>query len=190
MSRSNDVISVNGYSILKLKLPSLPSFQEPAWHHLYLRRHEPKLPSPGDDRTLFVVNVPIDATEAHFRTLFTRLGHGKIESVRFDSTREASAPTMAPALPSREKNKKKRKRVGVEDPEEQHAELPETWDRELRRSGSTALVVFADRASLNATIKALSRAQKKPLIWGEGVADTVPELGSHRTIFHPHTPTK
>ncbi|KAI9885126.1 MAG: hypothetical protein M1823_003095 [Watsoniomyces obsoletus] len=179
----HDVVSINGYSILKLKLPSQPAFRTPAWHHLYLRRHESKLPSLSDDRTLFVVNVPVDATEAHFRTLFTRLGHGRIESVRFDRTREASTPTVTPILPTKEKNKK-RKRVDEEDADEQHTELPETWDREIYQSGSTALIVFADRASLNATLKALNRTHKRPLIWGEGLTDTLPELGSHRYYVH------
>ncbi|KAJ3020233.1 Ribosomal RNA-processing protein 7 A [Thoreauomyces humboldtii] len=50
-------------------------------HHLFIRPHEPRKVSPGlpNGRTLFVVNIPSDATIRHFSRLFRRCG--KLESI-------------------------------------------------------------------------------------------------------------
>ncbi|TPX50122.1 hypothetical protein SeLEV6574_g01102 [Synchytrium endobioticum] len=51
-------------------------------HHLLLKRHESRNAAHNDsvtqqypaDRTLFVANIPVDATLSHFRSLFSRCG--------------------------------------------------------------------------------------------------------------------
>ncbi|TPX36253.1 hypothetical protein SmJEL517_g01465 [Synchytrium microbalum] len=65
----------------------------PVTHHLFLKRHETRKannnsnPKPSNDeewpvnRTLFVANVPIDATKLHFETLFK--GCGSVQDVFF-----------------------------------------------------------------------------------------------------------
>ena len=76
---------------------------------------------------------------------------------------------------------KKRKRgadgTTIEDIE--GAALPATWDRELRLERRTAVVVFVDRTSVEAVLKAVKRVNKsgnKP-VWGEGTEGKVPALG-------------
>ena len=180
MQADGAITSLHGYTILGVKLPIQPSCKELAVHYLYLRRHEPKVPTPEDERTLFVVNIPIDATEAHFRELFTALGGGRVLSVKFEGARSISKPAVAPAVPSKtEERKKKRKRDEAKANEEM-AELPDVWDRQLHRSGGTGLIVFVDVAALNASIKAISKRRKVPVRWGDNVEDKIPALGSHR----------
>lgn len=183
-------MSISGFAILPLKLQSLASYKKPAVHYLYLRRNEPKIPTPDDARTLFAVNVPIDATEAHFRRLFAELGGGRIESVDFidrQGTRKLCAQDAnTPAVVRRETNPKKRKRDKSETVDPITYELPQTWDRDLHRAGGTALVVFVDKTSLEAGMKALRKRAGRPVIWTEGADGMTPSLGSQRMVDPPH----
>ena len=193
--------SIGGYTILTLSLPVLPSFPTPAFHYLYLAPHEPKIPVPTAARTLFLVNVPFDATEAHIKHLFsTQLGlsHGRIEDVHFEADKKPAtgddSAMLNPATSA--KNSKKRKRVTTHGPieEEEGASLPTTWDRKLQRNGGTATVLFVDRASMEAVIKEVKRTQKeeREILWGSGVEEKLPKLGSSRwyivlaTLFVPN----
>lgn len=169
---------INEYLVLPIKLPD--RIVESTLHYLYLRRHAPKVATPSDSRSLFAVNVPIDSTEAHLRGLFLRIGGGMVDSVVFDGEdknkrREEAAPAES----------KKRKRV--DDADVEAAATVMTWDRKLRRSGSTAVVVFVDKASVEITLKAISKATKgkkqgEVPVWGEGISDAnkIPALGISR----------
>lgn len=184
-------LTVQEYTILPLTLPSLPSFPRQTTHYLYLRHNDPKVPTPTTDRELFLVNVPIDATEQHLRALFkTALGGALIEKVDFEEARTGRKLTAQVAPKG-----KKRKRggsvgagvgvgVGPDGAEirlEDAEPLPETWDRETRMSGSTAVVTVVDRASAEVVIKEAKRAakEKRAVVWGQGVKeDAAQGLGS------------
>lgn len=181
--------SISGYTIFPIQLPSLPSFPEGATHYIYLQPHEPRIPEPHSARSLFLVNVPIDTTETHLRHLFgAQLASGRVEEVEFHNTpkRKANIPT-APSS-SHPGNKKKRKRVGAEELEEEleKIELPQTWDRKLQSSGAHAVVIFVDVSSMEASLKAVKRAAKKgtEITWGEGIEDRIPALGPERYEAH------
>ncbi|KAI9825045.1 MAG: Ribosomal RNA-processing protein 7 [Phylliscum demangeonii] len=207
MAEHSIVTSIHGFTVLRLRLPVLPSFPEPAFHFLYLRRHEPHVPTPTDERTLLAANVPIDATATHFRDLFRGIGGGLVERVRFDGDRAttdvAAATTTVPRPPpstdgataSRAKTKKTRSRnkkrtrddVDADADAAVSGELPDIWDRALHRSGSNALVVFVDHASRELSVKALARTgTKEAVVWGGGGAgdQTMPALGAHRYLAH------
>ena len=183
---------ISDYRVFPIALPPLAAYPTPATHYLYLRAHEPKLPTPSTPRSLFLVNLPIDATEAHIKHLFSfQLGlpSGRIENVQFEGSRsnasslpeeEALAATEEADFTKKKSKKRKRGDEGATAINLKRAALPDTWDRELHRSGSTAVVVFVDRASMSASLKAVSRASKagkKPL-WGESIEGTLPALGS------------
>lgn len=130
---------ISGFKVLELTMPPLtvtkshlthPSSHAmmpdedfeikelPITHQLYFRLHEtrkvdPELPS---GRTLFVLNVPVDATEAHFERLFRRCG--TVDKVIF---KNRAAP--------------------IEDFVDFNPREPL---REFLRSGAKAHVVFAD----------------------------------------------
>lgn len=53
--------------------------------------------------------------------------------------------------------------------EDEESALPRTWDRELRRSGGCAVVVFVDNKSAQGAMKAVERAVRKGISvkWAE-----------------------
>ena len=87
------------------------------------------------------------------------------------------------------KGSRKRKRGSEGGKEDELAEeLPKIWDRELHRSGSTAVVVLVDAKSVESVFKAIMKLHKKKEakwpIWGEGAEGKVPDLGSARYKAH------
>ncbi|KAG5456301.1 MAG: ribosomal RNA-processing protein 7-domain-containing protein [Olpidium bornovanus] len=95
----------NGFKVFPVLVPraerARPAATGPApaslaAHYMYFKAHEARRPDPAAPagRTLFVANVPADATAEHFRPLFRAVG--KIESVRFHRARKddgGGAPT-------------------------------------------------------------------------------------------------
>lgn len=183
-------VQVEGYTTLPVQLPTTPLFPKPATHYLYIRPHEPRIPDPDSTRSLFIVNVPIDTTEAHLRHLFgTQLAAGRVERVQFEdvqSKKRAAATTTETNLTQ---SKKKRKRVTADD-FERHLDditLPSTWDRKLQKSGAHAVVIFADKPSMESSLKAATKAAKRgtTIIWGDSLpTDRIPALGLNRYVAH------
>ena len=181
--------TVNDFVVLPLRCPALPSFPKETAHHLYLRANTPKVPTVDTPRELFLVNVPIDATETHIRSLFAdQLGGARIENVAFEGARVGKGIT-APVAPAQ---KKKRKRGddqenGEEDTSAaQVGHLPETYDRSVHRSGSTAVASFVDKASAELALKEAKKAIKagKTITWAAGIESKCPPLGSARYLSH------
>ncbi|KAI1423689.1 ribosomal RNA-processing protein 7-domain-containing protein [Xylaria sp. FL1777] len=189
--------SSEGFSTLPISIPPLPSYPVHATHYIYLRRNAPKIATPDDSRSLYLSNVPTDSTEAHFRALFSSLvGAGRFESITFEQNKRSANISHEPAQAERlAKHHKKRKR---EDEEQQHkkeeatAELPNTWARELHRTGSSAVALLADEKSVEVVLKAikkLKKARNYP-VWGEGLKEGVPALGAqwlktHNKLSYP-----
>lgn len=191
MSNPRIPSSIGEYTILPVSIPSISSYPIQTTHHIYLRPHAPKIPTATDSRSLFLVNAPIDSTQAHFRALFTSIvGAGRFESVSFENERKNVAAIPGAEFVSAKTNGKKRKRgSNTEAATKVDDQLPKIWDRELHRSGSTAVVVMADEKSVEAALKSIRKIHKKGKfpIWGEGVESTaVKPLGSARYKAH-HT---
>ena len=128
----------------------------------------------------------------HFKAVFTRLiGAGRFESITFGDEKNAQAQATNPnTVKGNGKRNKKRKR-GSESGKEvvDGEELPKLWDRELHRSGGTAVVVLVDAKSVESVFKAVRKLHKagkeaKWPVWGKGVEGKVPELGSARYKAH------
>ncbi|KAJ5273899.1 Ribosomal RNA-processing protein 7 [Penicillium angulare] len=183
---------IPGYTTLPIQLPSTPLFPKPATHNLYIRPHEPRIPDPDSTRSLFIVNFPIDTTETHIRHLFgAQLSAGRVASVQFEEhqnkkSKSSSAVSTESNLQS--SNNKKRKRITSSDLQVtlDNISLPETWNRPLHKSGTHAIVIFADRSSMENSLKAATKASRKQttLIWGEGIESRIPELGIKRYRTH------
>ncbi|MCJ1378900.1 Ribosomal RNA-processing protein 7 [Xylographa soralifera] len=187
------------YHILPLVLPMLPTFRAPAVHYLYLHPHEPKIPTPTTPRSLFLVNVPSDATESHIRYLCSKqlgIPSGRVEEVQFDGTRKRPRQEkddmqaeLAPTGQGQVGKKSMKRKRGVDETRVDQIEemrLPETWDRPIWHSGSNAVVVFVDRTSMEAVVKAVRRVQKggENVIWGDGMEGKAPALGLQRYLHH------
>ncbi|KAI1418429.1 ribosomal RNA-processing protein 7-domain-containing protein [Hypoxylon sp. FL1857] len=184
------------FSVFPVSIPPLPSFPVKATHYLYLRRNSPRIPTPDDSRSLFVANIPCDSTEVHFRALFASLvGAGRFESITFEHDKKTSKPSHEPAQAIRLAAHKKRKRGDDESQnarDEAAAELPSTWTRQLYPSGSSAVAVLADEKSVELVLKAVKKLRKPKdyPVWGEGVNDKAPPLGSqwlkaHNKLSYP-----
>jgi len=170
---------VADYTILPLTIPALPAFPTQSKHYIYIRPHVPKLPDPDSERSLFIANIPIDASEEEIRSLFTKqLSGGRVERVDFESSihsyqtrnqqlgqgkEEDGAIARAP-----KSKKRKRDEVAAEGViEDEETRLPQTWEEEIRSSGSSAVVVFVDRASAKGAMREIERVVKKPteILW-------------------------
>ncbi|KAI1851117.1 hypothetical protein JX266_003782 [Neoarthrinium moseri] len=187
--------AADDFSVLPITLPSLPSYPVQSTHFVYLRKNA-KVVTKSDARSLFLVNVPADSTELHFRAVFASLvGAGRFEGITFDHNAKAPTTSHEPAYALRLAALGKRKR---QDQEAQHkqdeeaAQLPKLWTRQTHRSGSTAVVLLADEKSVELVLKAvrkLSKTKKYP-VWGDGVGDKAPPLGSqwlkaHNKLSYP-----
>ena len=187
---------ISGYRILPISLPPLPAYPVSATHYLYLRPHEPKLPTPTAARSLFLVNVPFDSTDIGIKNLFSiqiGLPQGRIEDVQFAGSKIRIERTedAADKLGKEKKGKKRKRGYEAGNIEElEGAVLPATWDRELRKAGLTAVVIFVDRSSMDAAYKAVKRIRKhgETPVWGEGLEGKVPALGSASKRVHVTAP--
>lgn len=184
---------IGEYTILPVSIPPTPAYPKRTTHTLYLRPHAPKIPTENDERSLFAVNVPIDSTVAHIRAVFASLiGAGRVEDVTFEHERKSALPSREVAVVGKVSKKRKRVSEGTED--SGVADLPQVWDRDLRRSGSTAVVVFVDAKSVEAALKAVRKLHKSSKkekdkdsswpVWGERIEGKVPRLGSARYATH------
>lgn len=161
-----------GYTILPITLEPTPAFPHKALHYLYLRSHEPRIEDKDTPRTLFISNVPVDASETSFRDLFKRItgGRGVLQRVEFDDKawkrRHGDAQSGKPVAQAG----MKRKREEMEEAElvakMEESRLPATWEDEPLPGGTCALVIFADQSSKDVALKSSRRLAKA--IWKGG----------------------
>ena len=189
--------AVADFTVLPLTLPTLsglPASYEGTQHYLYIKPHEPSAYTATAERSLFVANVPTDASESNIRALFAeQLGGARVESVDFDAS--------VPARPLHKRWKqekrgddeseeqqrgKKRKRNDAEIVaegvvEDEDSALPALWASEARRSGSAAVVVFVDKRSARGALKEIQAAVKsgRAVQWKAGSG-----LGVERKSHH------
>ena len=186
MSPEKDLLaSVHGFHVLPVKFPALPSLPFSATHYLYVAAHEPQIPTESTPRSLFVVNVPIDCTDAlirHLLSLQLGLPHGRVEDVYFEKERRTRGSEKAAAGLDRGPRGKKRKRDANQRPVHiwEESRLPKTWDRDLQANGGSVIVTFVDRTSMEAVLKAVTKAIKtrREIIWAQGMETELPSLGS------------
>ncbi|KAF2720468.1 hypothetical protein K431DRAFT_226502 [Polychaeton citri CBS 116435] len=188
--------SVKAFVTLPLQVPPQQSFQKETTHYLYICQNAPKVPTQDTPRELFLVNIPIDTTESHIKSIFAnRLGGARVESVAFEGARTGKGIT-APVAPVQKQQGRKRKRAQTGEGEgegtvadEEVGLLPETWDRELHGSGSTAIATFVDRANAELAMKETRKAAKgdRAVRWpSEADLKTTapPSLGIPRYLAH------
>ena len=176
---------IKGFLVLPLSLPPQPAFPLEAFHYLYVSPHKPNIPSSTTSRSIFLTNIPVDSTETHLKALFSvQLGlpAGRIEKIEFEGDEPTISTTEGELAKRGNKNKKKRKRTSEAASAENLSALfplPPLWDRPLHTSGSTAVLIFVDRPSMEAALKAAKMAieNKKYPKWGEGCEGKVPQLG-------------
>ncbi|EKM79822.1 hypothetical protein AGABI1DRAFT_119894 [Agaricus bisporus var. burnettii JB137-S8] len=111
-----------------------------------------------DGRTLFLVNVPVDATEREVGKLFK--GAGVVEKDEEEEEEEEEGENAEMMEGDSEKPKKRRK-ISKEEPPKV-VPLPTVPLRTLRKTGGTAHVVFLDSSSLDRAVNSLSKPRSWP----------------------------
>jgi ribosomal RNA-processing protein 7 len=156
--------SVSGFTLIPV------TYSSSSTHIIYARAHTgskkyQKQVFP-DGRTLFLVNVPPDATEREFILLFNHAG--TVEKVVFDDeameheesgSEEDEDAAMAEEV-QQQPRKKRKLAKGDQDPPKV-TPLPRIPLRTLRRTGGCAHIIFLDASSLNRAIA----TPQKPRPW-------------------------
>ncbi|KAG0009289.1 Ribosomal RNA-processing protein 7, partial [Entomortierella chlamydospora] len=173
---------IANFYILPLHMPAIstthssPTYKN-VLHYLYFKKHEsPKQDAKTPkDRTLFLLNIPVDATESHIRDLLKP--YGRVASIHFlnrvrDSNlskeereqqeelerleREAEAAEEAQNNKTKKGSKKQQQQQQQQQQQATGAE--DTQRRKLFATGSQAYVVFLEEQEL---VKALNMKKKK-----------------------------
>ena len=72
--------NVGGFTVLPVEFPASSVLPVPSKHYIYLKAHDPQFSDPDAARSLFIANVPVMATELHFKHLFgAQLAAGRVE---------------------------------------------------------------------------------------------------------------
>ncbi|KAH9071594.1 ribosomal RNA-processing protein 7-domain-containing protein [Lactarius deliciosus] len=141
---NSSVGTISGFSILPVQ------YDHATHHMLYIRAHvgssskkNSKKPDWPEGRTIFMVNVPPDATEREIVLLFKSCG--TVEK----------APRARKRLPKSAADQNTRPKV---------IPLPVIPHRTLRKTGHTAHILFLDASSCTRAL-ALARPGGKPIQW-------------------------
>lgn len=178
MAPSTSTTSVNGFTVLPV------SYSPSATHYIYARRHEgPKkaeastskrkaVDLPGG-RTLFLVNVPPDATERELVLLFKPCG--TVEKVIFDfdvqdaegaedsdEEEDAEEEEEEGDEPMDEDGPRRKRRRVVKEEVPKVVPLPQAPHRTIRKTGLTAYVVFLDTSSVDRVSSLASKTRSWP----------------------------
>ncbi|KAG2742139.1 hypothetical protein P692DRAFT_20859168, partial [Suillus brevipes Sb2] len=164
---------LSGFTVIPIAYPS-------STHFIYARAHatsKSKTSKPNhvfpEKRTLFLVNIPPDATERELKLLFNHCG--KAERVVFDfhstddlteqasdsDEKMAEAEAAAETPDTETRPRKKRKLQTTEPTPPEVKPLPSSSLRTLHKTGSCAHLIFIDSSSL---AKALS-PPASPIPW-------------------------
>ncbi|KAF7292824.1 hypothetical protein MIND_01181300 [Mycena indigotica] len=163
--------TISGFTVLPI------SYGHDATHYLYARAHAGSKKSPSsnalpDQRTLFLVNVPPDATERELIMLFKN--SGTVERVLFDGDAaieeldddedESDAEEQAEVLAEAEDSQpaRKKRKLDAKNKKPVVIPLPSPPLRRLRETGRTAHVVFLDQSSLERALVPYSKPRPWP----------------------------
>ncbi|KAI4953566.1 hypothetical protein J4E91_002413 [Alternaria rosae] len=199
--------TVADFTVLPLTLPTLsgiPAHCNDAKHYIYVKPHAPSIPTADDERSLFIANTPVDASERNIRALFQeQLGGSMVERVEFDASVPAQPmhkrwKSDKPAAQDDSVTSRGKKRKRTDDAaviaegvvEDAESALPRLWNSEVRKSGSGAVVVFVDKKSARGALKEIQKAVKegRSISWKGGEGLGVERYKSHNTLIYP-TPT-
>ncbi|KAF8951836.1 Ribosomal RNA-processing protein 7, partial [Entomortierella lignicola] len=185
---SSQLDEIANFYILPLHMPAIStSHSSPTYknvlHYLYFKKHEsPKQDAKTPkDRTLFLLNIPVDATESHIRELFKP--YGRVASVHFLNRVRDNNLTKEEREQQEELERLEREAEAIEEakntkgkkgnkkqPSTSSTETTQDQRRKLFATGSQAYVVFLEEQEL---VKVLNMKKKKRS-WINTGADATP----------------
>ena len=157
--------TIAGFAVLPLTCGPRDA---PVTHYLYLRRHEPhgSHPTLPPGRTLFIVNLPTDATRSVIRDVFRKAG--AVESIEFHNLADYSARDAEEN--DEEEQPHDTGRPSKKGPPKIHALPPlEPNGMPFLGAASNAHLVFVDESSLDRAME-LPNKMTKPYHWPQPVS--------------------
>ncbi|KIW02259.1 hypothetical protein, variant [Verruconis gallopava] len=171
---------IGDLTVLPITFAPTSAYPHASTHYLYIRPDAPKDAeeiSTDNQRSLFVSNVPVTASESSFRQLFKTLHPQAIihraefasaekKSARLAVTGEVVVQGTKVGVPIGLLRGKKRKRGGVDEDalvkrKLAEMELPPVWGRGVWEGGSSAVLVFVDRDAMSIAWRAVQRVAKE-----------------------------
>ncbi|KAG6821447.1 hypothetical protein H0H93_010171 [Arthromyces matolae] len=159
--------SLNGFTVIPV------TYSSTSTHYIYARAHvgskKTAHNSLPEGRTLFLANVPPDATERELSHLFKQSGTTEkvifdldaVEPNKEDIDSEEEEETLMDAEVEETGPRKRRK---VKDDTPKVVPLPTKTLRTLRQSGRSAHLVFLDSSSLERALSSASKSRPWPSI--------------------------
>jgi ribosomal RNA-processing protein 7 len=155
---------VSGFSVIPV------IYKSSVTHYLYARLHSSSKSDSSkilpDGRTLFLVNVPPDATERELVLFFKK--SGTVEKVIFDfdvmelhNDVDDSEDEDEPLMETQGEEPERRRRTQKEVPKV--VPLPSQPLRKLQKTGLSAHVVFLDSSSLDLALASTSKPRSWPI---------------------------
>ncbi|KAG1746781.1 hypothetical protein EDD22DRAFT_958324, partial [Suillus occidentalis] len=141
---------LSGFTIIPIAYPS-------STHFIYARAHatsKSKTSKPNhvfpEGRTLFLVNIPPDATERELKLLFNHCGKAERVRMYLILTRKwPRSEAVANEPPNTETRPRKKRKLQTSEPTPPEVmPLPTSSLRTLRKTGSCAHLIFVDSSSL------------------------------------------
>ena len=185
-------------------LPLPVQYDSDTWHMLYVRAHvggsskTPKKAQWPEDRTIFMVNVPPDATEREIVFLFKSCGtveqvvfdvdgpseHSDVESDAESAESDSASSSQSPHVKKRKKTAASSStsvpRAPSRGQRPKVEPLPTVPLRTVRRTGHTAHVVFLDSSSCTRALAlANTHPGAKPVLWPTNVDEERPRGLAH-----------
>ncbi|KAI9493131.1 ribosomal RNA-processing protein 7-domain-containing protein [Zychaea mexicana] len=118
-------------------------------HYIYIKKHEVRtvttMPTEGNDRSLFVLNLPVDTTDSHLHGLFNE--YGQIEHIQYPGQQQQQQQKELADSSSSNKKKKNQRKKNLRREQEEEEKTPVL--RRILESGSSAHVVFASQDDLD-----------------------------------------
>lgn len=153
--------SVSGFTLIPV------AYSSSAKHYIYARPHSGSKKATNhavpDGRTLFLVNVPPDATERELVLFFKHCG--TIERVVFDldADGEDDSDESTDEAPEDEvEDQPRKRRKTLKDDKPKVIPLLTQISRSLRTTGRTAYLVFLDSSSLDRALSSGSKLRPWP----------------------------
>lgn len=185
--------TINGFTILPI------TYSSSATHYLYLRQHTGSKKKNSlsknfpEGRTLFLVNVPPDATDRELTLLFKHCG--TVERVLFDIDSEELQEEIKDGSDDEDQDgdvemegdgnsddaqpRKRRKVTKIEAAPPKVVPLPSTNLRFLRPTGRTAHLIFLDQSSLEKSIS----SPQNPRPWPTTSDPPAPGLVRYQSLY-------
>lgn len=155
---SNGLQEFCGFKILPIHM------NRDAVHYMYIKKHESRQDSEATpkDRTLFILNLPVDTTDEHIKRLFQP--YGRVVSIKYhnrgnqpEEDEEEAAEAVETAVEQPKLSRKKQQKLEEEEKQKKETD-PSLKIRNLLTTGSFAHVVLLEAKELE---NVLSMSSKK-----------------------------